>query len=832
MNTKTLHVLEFDKILQRLAEHTSFSAGRELALSLLPTPAVQVARQWQSETTEARRLLSEHSDIHLGGVHDVRPMLPLAERGVVLLANDLLEIRSTLLRGQSLRAALTRMEARFPNLADIGFRLQPVPHVANQIAQVISERGEVLDSASPKLARLRSEIKVVQSRLMERLSKLVTSSETGPYLQEPIVTQRQGRYVIPLKAEFKGRIRGLIHDQSASGATLFIEPFGVVELNNEWRKLQLDEQEEIRRLLAELSDLVGDEAVYIRQTVEALALLDMIFARARYADDLRASEAQLVEFKQAQATRAARQRRPSPEPAGDPAPAPFRHPGSTLHLRRARHPLLNQETVVPIDVTLEDDYFVILVTGPNTGGKTVTLKTVGLLALMAQAGLHIPASDGSILSCFESIFADIGDEQSIEQSLSTFSSHLTNIIAILDEADERSLVLLDELGAGTDPEEGSALARALLDFLVRRSITTLATTHYSDLKVYAHSTPGVRNASVEFDLETLAPTYELSIGLPGRSNALAIATRLGLDQAIVAAAEALVRPESLAADSLLQDIKTTRERLEQERDEAEAARRRSQAHERELQSQLADIDEMRRETLNAARSQAQAELDELEFELERVRKQLAAAGGGSRVAGSTTHQQMLAEAQQVLAQRRRAAQLEPDLIPAPVGEPQQPLEVGDEVWIASLQASGQVVDIGPDAEDAEVQIGSFRMRLPLTRLQRRGDSHAAPPAMAAKPKRTRLTEPATGSVAAPSVGLELDLRGTNVEEMLPRLQKYLDDAYLGMMPWVQIIHGKGTGVLRAAVRKELSKHPLVKEFREGDAKEGGDGVTIAYLVGQ
>lgn len=832
MNTKTLHVLEFDKILQRLAEHTSFSAGRELALSLLPTLDVQLARQWQSETTEARRLLSEYSDIHLGGVHDVRPMLPLAERGVVLLTNDLLEIRSTLLRAQSLRAALTRLEARFPNLADIGFRLQPVPHVANQIAQVISERGEVLDSASPKLARLRGEIKVVQSRLMERLSKLVTSSETGPYLQEPIVTQRQGRYVVPLKAEFKGRIRGLIHDQSASGATLFIEPFGVVELNNDWRKLQLDEQEEIRRLLAELSDLVGEEAVYIRQTVEALALLDMIFARARYADDLRASEAQLVEFRQAQAPRAARQRRPAPEPAADPAPAPFRHPGSTLHLRRARHPLLNQESVVPIDVTLDDDYFVILVTGPNTGGKTVTLKTVGLLALMAQAGLHIPASDGSILSCFESIFADIGDEQSIEQSLSTFSSHLTNIIAILDEADERSLVLLDELGAGTDPEEGSALARALLDFLVRRSITTLATTHYSDLKVYAHATPGVRNASVEFDLETLAPTYELSIGLPGRSNALAIATRLGLDQAIVAAAEALVRPESLAADSLLQDIKTTRERLEQEREEAEAARRRSQAHERELQSQLAAIDELRRETLNAARSQAQAELDELEFELERVRKQVATVGGGGRAPGVSTHQQMLAEAQQVLAQRRRAAQLEPERIPAPIGEPQQPLEVGDEVWIASLQASGQVVDVSPDADDAEVQIGSFRMRLPLTRLQRRGDSHTAPPAATQKSKRTSLTEPATGPVLAPSVGLELDLRGTNVEEMLPRLQKYLDDAYLGMMPWVQIIHGKGTGVLRAAVRKELSKHPLVKEFREGDAKEGGDGVTIAYLVGQ
>ncbi|MEI2692211.1 MAG: hypothetical protein V9H69_21890 [Anaerolineae bacterium] len=394
MNAKALHVLEFDKILHRLAEHTSFSAGRELALGTLPTDDIRLARQWLAETGEARRLLGEHSDVHLGGVHDVRPMLPLAERGVVLLAGDLLEIRSTLLRARVLRGLLTRLEARFPNLADIGFRIEPVAHVADQIATVINERGEVLDSASPRLARLRGEIKVVQGRLMERLSKLVSSSDTAQYLQEAIVTQRQGRYVIPLRAEFKGRIRGLIHDQSASGATLFIEPFGVVELNNEWRKLQLDEQEEIRRLLAELSDLVGSEAPRIRQTVEALALLDLIIARARYADNLRASEPELVEFKE---KKERRERRGGKAHAAQEDtehspfsvhPAAFRHPGSTITLRRARHPLLDPDTVVPIDIYLEDDYFVILVTGPNTGGKTVTLKTVGLLALMAQAGLH------------------------------------------------------------------------------------------------------------------------------------------------------------------------------------------------------------------------------------------------------------------------------------------------------------------------------------------------------------------------------------------------------------------------------------------------------------
>jgi DNA mismatch repair protein MutS2 len=837
MNPKVLHVLEFDNILHRLAAHTSFSAGRELALGTLPTDDIRLARQWLAETSEARRLLGEHSDVHLGGVHDVRPMLPLAERGGVLLAGDLLEIRSTLLRARALRGLLTRLESRFPNIADIGFRIEPVASVADQIATVINERGDILDSASPRLARLRGEIKVVQSRLMERLSKLISSSDTAQYLQEAIVTQRQGRYVIPLRAEFKGRIRGLIHDQSASGATLFIEPFGVVELNNEWRKLQLDEQEEIRRLLAELSDLVGSEAPRIRQTVEALALLDLIIARARYADDLRASEPELVEFREKQERRGGKAR-VTPQNAENAAlnapQSSFRHPGSTITLRRARHPLLDPDTVVPIDVYLEDDYFVILITGPNTGGKTVTLKTVGLLALMAQAGLHVPAGDGSMLSCFEAIYADIGDEQSIEQSLSTFSSHMTNIIAILDEADERSLVLLDELGAGTDPEEGSALARALLDHLVQRRVTTLATTHYSDLKVYAHSTPGVRNASVEFSVETLAPTYELSIGLPGRSNALAIATRLGLSRAIISAAEALVRPEALEADSLLHDIKNTRERLEAERAQAEAARRQAEAHEKELRYRLARVEEARREVLNEARAQAQAELDEVEAEIDRLRRQLTGfSAAGHAPSGASTHQQMLAEAQQVLAQRRKAAEPAPASVEAPVLPSQRvaPLAAGDTVWIPSLQASGQIVAIAPADQDAEVQIGSFRMRLPLGRLERRDVSQATPVGIA-KPQRLPAPEPAAGAAPIPHVGLELDIRGASVDEMLPRLEKYLDDAYLGMMPWVRIIHGKGTGVLRTAVRKELSKHPLVKNFREGEAGEGGDGVTVAYMVGQ
>ncbi|MEA3335803.1 MAG: endonuclease MutS2 [Chloroflexota bacterium] len=821
MNKKTRQVLEYPKILKKVAEHTSFSAGHKLALESEPSNDLRLARQWLAETSEARRLLDENTRVHLGGVFDVRPLLPQAERGSLLLPPDLLEIRSTLMRARSLQDILTRQEQRFPNLADISFRMEPVPHVIKQIGQVVDERGDLLDSASPTLARLRSQIKVVQGRLTERLNRMVSSSDTVKYLQEAIVTQRQGRYVVPVKAEFKGRIRGLIHDQSSSGATLFIEPFAVVELNNEWRKLQLDEQDEVRRLLAELTDLVAEESPYIRQTVEALALLDLIFARARYSNDLNATLPELVPFSD-------KLRQTAKNPT-DQTSSPARHPGSVIDLKRARHPLLDPETVVPIDVYIDDDFFVLLITGPNTGGKTVTLKTVGLLALMAQSGLHIPADEGSSISCFHTIFADIGDEQSIEQSLSTFSSHMTNIIAILAKADEQSLVLLDELGAGTDPEEGSALARALLDHLVQQRITTLATTHYSELKVYAHSTPGVRNANVEFDLKSLAPTFELSIGLPGRSNALAIATRLGLDRAITSAAETLVRPESLEADSLLQEIKETRLSLEAERAQAEAVRRQTESQEKELRYRLSQIEEARRQVLNEAREQAQEELAELSGEIGNLRRQLTGASAGG---SASTHQQLLEEAKRVLAERQRAAEQVPEeveeAIPTAISE--LPLSVGDTVWIPSLQASGQIVTLAEDENEAELQIGSFRLRLPLDRLERRDVSKAAAAGISMP---QMLPGSSVGSSGpSPSVGIELDIRGASVAEMLPRLEKYLDDAYLAMKPWVRVIHGKGTGVLRTAVRRELSKHPLVTRFREGESGEGGDGVTVAYLVGQ
>ncbi|HIC93079.1 MAG TPA: hypothetical protein EYP09_02360, partial [Anaerolineae bacterium] len=520
--------------MSRLAEHTSFSAGRELALGLRPSTDPAEVRRRQGETSEARRLLALRGDLSLGGAHDVRPLVKNARREAVLLPTELLDIRDTLVRGRTLRRAILRLSDQFPLLADIAARIEECPRLVSEIARCINERAEVVDGASPDLARVRRELRETHRRLLDKLERIISSPSTAPFLQEPIITQREGRYVIPLKADFKGRIPGLVHDVSASGATLFIEPLATLELGNRWRELQVEEEREVRRVLAALSALVAEEGERVEHTVEALAELDLAFAKAKYAEELKAVEPKLVSWKAP--------RRPASN---------CQHPGSTIDLRKARHPLLDPATVVPIDVHLSDDYFILVITGPNTGGKTVSLKTVGLLALMAQCGLHIPAAEGSALSVFSGIYADIGDEQSIEQNLSTFSSHLNNIVDILRRADRRSLVLLDELGAGTDPSEGSALARAILSHLLERRITTFVATHYPELKVFAHATPGVENACVEFDLETLAPTYKLSIGLPGRSNALAIASRLGLASGIVDRAREMVPPQSLEAEGLL-----------------------------------------------------------------------------------------------------------------------------------------------------------------------------------------------------------------------------------------------------------------------------------------
>jgi DNA mismatch repair protein MutS2 len=819
-DTRTLRVLEFDKIRDRLAAHTSFSLGRERALALLPTDDIRQATLWQAETREARRLLDEKSDVHLGGVHDLRPFVEQASIGSALLPMDLLTIRSTLVRARTLGRTLGRLSETFPNIADVAQRIAVPADVVDEIGRCIDERGEVLDSASDNLLRIRRELREAHGRLMERLQRIIGTTSNAQYLQEAIITQRQGRYVIPLRAEFKGRIPGLVHDQSGSGATLFIEPLAIVDLNNRWREAQLAEQEEIHRILAAITGLVAAAGGVIVRTVDALADLDLIFAKARYGNTLRGTEPELVPFKAPArpAGRVSRRKAAAAEAEAAESGPQVAHPGATLAFIKARHPLLDPLTVVPVDIYLEDEYFIILITGPNTGGKTVSLKTTGLLTLMAQAGMSIPAADGSKVSVFEQVFADIGDEQSIEQSLSTFSSHMTHIVDILARADERSLVLLDELGAGTDPEEGAALAQAILKTLLNRSITSLATTHYSELKVFAHTTPFVANASVEFDIETLSPTYHLSIGLPGRSNAFAIARRLGLPQDIVGQAEALVSPQSLEAEAMLAEIKRAREAALTAEQEAQARERRAEALRADLNYRLSKAEEARREVLAETRQQAEAELAAVREEVERVRAQLALVSRERGQAAKSLHEQWLSEAQDVLVQRSSQFHAPPPLqAPQPVVI-DGPLQTGDKVWVPSLQASGEVVGVG--ASDVEVKVGGFRMRLGQGRveLQQRGEQPAVQLRVGGKEPRPS------------SPGMELDLRGLTVDDMLIELDRYLDQAYLAGLPFVRIIHGKGTGALRQAVREELRGHPLVGEFRSGENSEGGEGVTVAKLV--
>lgn len=793
MNDHTLRVLEFDKILARLASCCSFAMSQELALAWRPTANLAEARLWQQETAEARDLLARQPELHLGGVHDLRPILAQAERGGILTPLELLDVRSTLLRGHRLRQILLAQADRCPALAAWAEPIQDLAHLVAEIGRAINERGEVMDGASPRLARLRSEVRLLQERLLDRLQRIAHHPETMPFLQEVLITQRQGRYVLPVRAEFKNRIPGIVHDQSGSGATLFIEPLAVVELNNDWRQKQLEEQEEVERILRELSQLVAEEVPYIRTTLEALAGLDLILARARLADAMAAERPELLGFA-------------APRPTDL---TPEHHPGVILELRRARHPLLDPATVVPIDFHFGRDYFIIVITGPNTGGKTVSLKTVGLLTLMAQAGMAIPAQAGSRLTVFSHVFADIGDEQSIEQSLSTFSSHMTNIVRILQEATPHSLVLLDELGAGTDPEEGSALARALLAHLCESGIPTVATTHYSEVKLFAHNTPGITNASVEFDLETLSPTYELTIGLPGRSNALAIARRLGLPRHIVDAAESMIRPDSLAADTLLSEIRTARAAARKAQQHAEALERMAAAREAELRAQLAHIEEARRRVLNEARAQAEAELAALRAEIAHLRSRL------ERGSPDAAHVRFLAEAEKALQARQEALQPVPVPVAAPP-PPEGPLQVGDIVWVHSLNSSGVVHSL-PNENEIEVQMGAFRLKVPIAEVELRSRPTPVPAGEASYRQ------------AGPSPGMELDLRGQRTDEALAALDRYLEQAYLADLPWVRIIHGKGTGALRQAVREALRSHPLITAFRSGDPGEGGDGVTIAYL---
>ncbi|MBN2470120.1 MAG: endonuclease MutS2, partial [Anaerolineae bacterium] len=750
-----------------------------------------------------RLLFEQKTNISLGGVFDVRDPVLTAQRGVVIEPTTLLDILSTLRRGSTVRRILTRLKGQAPRLAQIAELIEECSAVQQEIATVINDRGEVLDTASPRLAIIRRDMKVALDRLQSKLQNIVSNPNNQKYLQESLITQRNGRYVIPLRAEFKGRIKGIVHDQSSSGATLWIEPLTTVEHNNTYRELQIEEQEEVRRILRELTALIGRESDFIIRTVEILSGLDLILARARYAEAIEATAPQLVGF------------RSMPETDG------VRHPGSTLNLAEARHPLLDPRTVVPIDVYLDDETFVLVITGPNTGGKTVALKTVGLLALMAQCGMHLPVKEGARLSVFEGVFADIGDEQSIEQSLSTFSAHMTNTIRIIEACDAHSLVILDEVGAGTDPAEGAALARAILSALLRKSTTTLVTTHHPELKVWSHEQRGVRNASVVFDLNTLAPTYQLVIGLPGRSNALAIASRLGMDSAIIEEARGMIATESMIADDLLDEIHKTRDEIRREKTAAAVIREEADELRQELQDRLDNIEAERRDLMNSARQEIMDEMEELRAEMRRMRRRLQAAGQPLEA---------IREVEGTLEDLDRAvAEPVPNKVAQAVeGLEDRPLHLGDPVWVHTLGTEGVITELSRD--EAEVQIGRLRLRARLddltyrTRSERKTDERPTP--------RHGMAPSSTPPPPTKSPGLELDLRGSRVEDAVTQLEEYLDAAYMAGLPFVRIIHGKGTGALRKAVQDMVGAHPLTRRWERGRPNEGGDGVTVVFLASQ
>lgn len=801
MNPKSLILLEYHKVLAKLTAFASFSASAELSANLRPTSNLEKALKLQTLTREARYLLNVVGDMTFSGAVDLRPLTDRTLHSVVLDALELIAVRNTLILSREARRILLDHQSEVPALFAAAQGLSDGLGLVDLISRTINDRGEVLDSASETLAKIRSEQKVTYGRLMERLSRYLNDPRSNHMLQETLITQRGGRYVLPLRAEFKGQLKGLVHDQSASGATLFVEPIAVVEWNNKYKELELAERDEILKVLRALSQRVAENAEGLNATTEAMTELDLALAKARYAEDLRASEPELVAF--------------------DPRP-PEHHPGSFIRLIRARHPLLDQSKAVPIDVELDPETFAVVLTGPNTGGKTVTLKTVGLMVLMSQSGLQIPARSGSRLSVFRDVFADIGDEQSIEQSLSTFSGHITQLVRILKNADHRSLVLLDELGSGTDPQEGSALAQAVLSDLIGHRVTCIVATHYPDLKTYAHTTKGAINASLEFNLETLRPTYNLTIGLPGRSNALAIAERLGLKKEIIEAARSELNPAELHAEDLLDEIHRQRDLARESYEIADRARQEAEDARDKLNARLEQMEVEHASILEKAESQVESELEALKAELASLRREMGRLKEPREKIEEIEERFEEIEIKQAQTSKKKKVKTA-----KPKGV-SGPLKVGEKVLVRKLKAEGVIISV--QDETVEVQVGALRLRLTPYELERKRVTEAPEPReVKVEPTKVMVGRTSLPTVASP--GLELDLRGMRVEDALEKVENYLEQGFLAGIPYGRIIHGKGTGVLRQVIRQVLKDSPQVKRWESGGEKEGGDGVSVVFFDG-
>ncbi|MCM3703665.1 endonuclease MutS2 [Paenibacillus macerans] len=787
MDEKILKTMEYRKIIDQLIHFAQTPMGKQAAESLAPVSDLEDVKRLLQATDEAFNVDRLKGAPGFGGIVDITPAVKRARIGGTLNPHELFGVATTLEGSRRVKKyiAAVHEEHEVDLLFTLSDGLSDQKPLEDAIKRCIDESGEVLDSASPELAQIRRELRGGEVRIREKLEAMIRSSSVAKMLQDQLITIRGDRFVIPVKAEYRAHFGGIVHDQSGSGATLFIEPESIVAMNNKLRETRLKEEREIEVILQKLTAAAGEQAELLLYDSDVLGQLDFIFAKARLAREMKATLARMNDR-------------------------------GFLKLKKGRHPLIPADKVVPIDVELGNQYTTIIVTGPNTGGKTVTLKTIGLLSLMAMSGLFVPAEEGSQLCVFDAIYADIGDEQSIEQSLSTFSSHMTNIISILSQMTPKSLVLLDELGAGTDPAEGSALAVAILEHIHSLGCRMVATTHYSELKAYAYERKGVINASMEFDVNTLSPTYRLLVGVPGRSNAFAIAERLGLPERILDYARGEVKEEDLRVENMIASLEENRLGAEQERENAEKLRRELEALRSRHAAELEKLERQRDKHLEKAEADASAIIAKAREEAERIiadLRKLALEEGAA------------VKEHKLIAARKQLDEAEPPQRKKTAAErkavkPPRQIEPGDEVMVYSLNQKGHVVELA-GSKEAVVQLGIMKMKVSLDDMELIASAPASKPAQrtVTNVKRSRDDQ----------VRSELDLRGANLEEALIEVDRFIDEAYLANLGQIYIIHGKGTGVLRTGISDYLRKHKHIKNYRLGNYGEGGTGVTVAEL---
>ena len=788
MNEKALRTLEYTKIIERLTELAGSSIGKELCRNLKPSSNLAEIEAAQKQTSDALSRIYQRGSISFSGVQDVRGSLKRLEIGGSLSALELLRIAKLLETTSRVKSfgRLENSDREKDSLDDMFDGLQPLANLYNEIYRCILSEDEIADDASPALAKIRRSIRQTNDRVHTQLASLVNGS-SRTYLQDAVITMRNGRYCVPVKSEYKGQVPGMIHDQSSTGSTLFIEPMAIVKLNNELRELELQEQKAIEAVLAELSNMAAAENENIADNFRILTQLDFIFARAMLSKSYNGTE-------------------------------PIFNEKGHINIKKGRHPLLDKKSVVPINIWLGKDFRLLVITGPNTGGKTVSLKTVGLFTLMGQAGLHIPAFDHSELSVFDEVFADIGDEQSIEQSLSTFSSHMTHTVSILKEATDRSLVLFDELGAGTDPTEGAALAIAILNELHSRGTCTMATTHYSELKVFALTTPGVENGCCEFSVETLRPTYRLLIGVPGKSNAFAISGKLGLPEHIIEDARSRISEQDESFEDLLSDLEHSRITIEKEQEELARYKAEAASLKAQLEKKQERLDSAKERILAEANEKAHTILREAKEYADETIKNFNKYGKAAGVSISDMERERTRLREKMNAAEKNMAKKTPAKVKKAVDP--KALRVGDSVKVLSLNLKGTVSTL-PDAKgNLFVQMGILRSQVNLRDIEPIDE-----PVITA-PNFNRTGSGKIKMAKSSSVGIELNLLGKTSDEAISELDKYLDDAYIAHLPSVRIVHGKGTGALRKAVHNYLRRCKIVAEYHLGEFGEGDAGVTI------